>query len=191
MLYSIRRIDNKLSALDCALTQGNVTQLESIVTEHRQKKSQFTVCGDAIDESKLMEEYKDAVLAFKKRMLDLPVFPCMSCNKLCFRRECVKLESCGKPVTGEHWQRLLDYIDSHPAYDDGLSEGYICNYCIGKFRLGVLPAKCILNGLAFDAIPKEISDLNDYEKLLIQRAEAFQVVLRMKPVNSKRLPPVT
>ena len=113
----------------------------------------------------------------------------MSCNKLCFRRECVKLDRCGKPVTGDEWQKLLDHIANHPAPDDGLSEGYICNFCIGKFRAGVLPARCMLNGLMFDEIPKEIHHLNDYEKVLIQRAKAFQVVLKMKPVASKKLPP--
>ena len=45
------------------------------------------------------------------------------------------------------------------------------------------------NGLSFHAIPEEISDLNDYKKLLIQGAKAFQVVLRMNPVGGKKLPP--
>ena len=93
------------------------------------------------------------------------------------------------PVAGENWQKLLDYIDSHPGYDDGLSDGFVCNYCKGKFCQGILPARCVLNGLSFHLIPKEISELNDYEKLLIQRAKAFQVVLRMNPVGGKKLPP--
>ena len=84
----------------------------------------------------------------------------------------------------ENWQRLLEYIDSHPGFDDGLSDGYIC---IGKFCEGVLPARYILNDLCFHAFPKEISDLNEYEKSLIQRVKAFQVVLRMNPVGGKKL----
>ena len=189
MLYNICWVDRNLSSLDCALTKGNVTVLEQIVKEHKQSKSSYAVCDDGIDESKVMEEYSAAMVAFKKRCLDLPESPCMSCSKLCFRRDSVKLDSCLKPVTGDNWLRLLEYIDSHPGFDDGLPEGYICNYCIGKFREGLLPARCILNGLCFHAIPKEISDLNEYEKLLIQRAKAFQVVLRMNPVGGKKLPP--
>ena len=129
------------------------------------------------------------MVAFKKQCLDLPEFPCMSCSKLCFRRDSVKLDCCLKPVTSDNWQRLLEYIDSHLSFDDGLSDGYICNYCIGKFWEGLLPARCILNGLCFNAIPKEISNLNECKKLLIQRAKAFQVVLRMKPVGGKKLSP--
>ena len=189
MLYNIRRVDKRLSSIDCALTKGDIDDLKEIIKEHKQSKSSYAVSHDGIDEGKVMEEYSGAMVAFKKRCLELPEFPCMSCNKLCFRRECIKLDRCLKPVTGENWQRLLDYIDSYPGFDDDLSDGYICNYCIGKFWEGVLPARCILNGHCFHPIPKEISDLNEYEKLLIQRAKAFQVVLRMNPVGGKKLPP--
>ena len=189
MLYNIRQIDQKLSSLDCALTNGKINDLEEIVKEHKQNKNYFDFAEDSLDESKVMEEYKCAMIAFRKRCIDLPEFPCMSCNKLSFRRECVKIDCCMKPVAGENWQKLLDYIDSHPGYDDGLSDGFVCNYCIGKFRQGILLARCVLNGLSFHPIPKEISELNDYEKLLIQRAKAFQVVLRMNPVGGKNLPP--
>ena len=133
MLYNIRQVDNKLCSIDCALTTGNVADLEQIVKEHKQSKSSYAVYDDGIDENKVMEEYIVAIVAFKKRRLELPEFPCMSCNKFCFRRECIKLDHCLKPVTGENWQRLLDYIDSHPGFDDGLSDGYICNYCIVNF----------------------------------------------------------
>ena len=77
-------------------------------------------------------------------------------------------------------------MDNHPGFDDWLSDGYVCHYCIDKFCQGTLPARCVLS---FHAIPKEIPDLNYYKKLLIQRAKAFQVVLRMNPVGGKKLPP--
>ena len=35
----------------------------------------------------------------------------------------------------------------------------------------------------------EVAQLNQYEKVLIQRAKAFQVVTKMKTVAGKRLPP--
>ena len=66
MLYNIRRADRNLSSLDCALTMGNITVLEQIVKEHKQSKSSYAVCDDGIDESKVMEEYSPAMVAFKK-----------------------------------------------------------------------------------------------------------------------------
>ena len=72
------------------------------------------------------------------------------------------------------WERFLKYYDSNPVPDDGLTDEYLCNYCIKKFRARVLPARCILNGLLFENVPIEIAQLNQYEKVLIQRAKAFQ-----------------
>ena len=50
----------------------------------------------------------------------------------------------------------------------GRATHYLSLDCISKFRASALPTRCILNGLEFDKIPKEISDLNEYEKVLIQ-----------------------
>ena len=47
----------------------------------------------------------------------------------------------------------------------------------------------MLNGFDFDAVPAEIMTLNQYEKVLIQRAKVFQFVTKMFSVSSKRLPP--
>ena len=66
MLYSIRRVDNKLSSIDCTLTTGNVDDLEQIVKQHKQSKNSYAVCDDGIDENKVMEEYIVAMVAFKK-----------------------------------------------------------------------------------------------------------------------------
>jgi len=50
---------------------------------------------------------------------------------------------------------------------------YICTYCAGKFRKDIMPAYCILNNLFTYDVPEIISSLNTFEKILIQRAEAF------------------
>ena len=47
----------------------------------------------------------------------------------------------------------------------------------------------MLNRLCFDAVPTEILQLNQHERVLIQRAKAFQVVTKMQTVAGKRLPP--
>lgn len=51
-----------------------------------------------------------------------------------------------------------------------------------------LPHNSILNCLYYNDVPKQISDLNNYEKMLIQRAKAFQVVTSMTPVGNKNIP---
>lgn len=47
--------------------------------------------------------------------------------------------------------------------------------------------KKILNDSHLSAIPTQISALEDYENLLIQRAKAFQVRMSMNPVAKKHL----
>ncbi|KAL6418255.1 hypothetical protein ACFW04_012241 [Cataglyphis niger] len=51
-----------------------------------------------------------------------------------------------------------------------------------------MPAYCILNNLFTDDVPEVISSLNTFEKILIQRAKAFQTVLKMGTVINKKLP---
>lgn len=65
---------------------------------------------------------------------------------------------------------------------------HICHLCLQKIRANQLAATCVLNDLYVSTIPPEISSLNEYEKILIQRAKAFQVVLSMNPVANKHLP---
>lgn len=65
---------------------------------------------------------------------------------------------------------------------------YICNYCERKFRNALMPAYCILNNLFAQDVPEVISFLNSFEKILIQRAKAFQTVVKMGTVMNKKLP---
>jgi len=65
---------------------------------------------------------------------------------------------------------------------------YICHYCEGKFRNGFMPAYCILNNLFVNDVPEVISSLNTFEKMLIQRAKAFQTIVKMGTVSNKKIP---
>ena len=188
-LYSVRRSDGNLCALDRALQTGNVDALEGIIKKNKQHNRKYSVSCDAVDESKIRKDYAKAMTLFNDRNLDNPEYPCISCTMLCFKRRCTKLGNCKKAIMGTPWQQFLDYYEANPPTDDGLPAGYICNYCLGKFRAGILPARCILNGLSVGKVPAEIAELNQYEKVLIQCAKAFQVVMKMHTVAGKRFPP--
>ena len=108
---------------------------------------------------------------------------------LCYKRDCSLVKLCKKPITGNAWEQLNNHLEHHSAPDDGLPSGYICHYCLGKFRSGTMSPRCMLNRLCFDAVPIEILQLNQHESVLIQRAKAFQVVMKMQTVAGKRLPP--
>ena len=190
MIYTVKSTDKQMCRIDQALQTGNVEILQQISTE---QKSAYQGSNDksinSIDETKVLEAFMNAFVAFKSRCLECAEFPCMSCNKLCFKHECVLLEWCRLPITGNAWNLLLEYLDRHPVPDDSLSTGYICKFCIEKFRNDTIPSRCVLNGLSFENVPTEILQLNQHERVLIQRAKAFQVVTKMHTVAGKRLPP--
>ena len=190
MIYTVKRTDKQMCRIDQALQTGNVEILQQISTEQKsayQGSNETSI--NSIDETKVLETFINAYVAFKNRCSECAEFPCMSCNKLCFKRECVLLERCRLPITGNAWNLLLEYLDRHPVPDDSLSTGYICKFCIEKFRNDTIPSRCVLNGLSFENVPIEILQLNQHERVLIQRAKAFQVVTKMHTVAGKRLPP--
>ena len=189
-IYSVKRTHNQVCHIDQALQTGNAELLQKIAAEHKGVYQGSTeACSSTIDESEILKTFMNAYVAYKTRCSEWAQYPCMSCNKLCFKRECSLLEKCRAPVTGNSWQLLKEYLDNHPAPDDSLPTGYICRFCIEKFRSGTMPSRCLLNGLSFQSVPIEILQLNQHERVLIQRAKAFQVVTKMGTVAGKRLPP--
>jgi len=69
-----------------------------------------------------------------------------------------------------------------------INSQYIRNYCERKFRNGLMPAYCVLNNLIVHDVSDIIASLNIFEKILIQRAKAFQIVIKMETVINKKLP---
>lgn len=86
-------------------------------------------------------------------------------------------------ITCPFWTDLMKHIEHR-----GTECASVCYYCLDKFRSGKLPPTCILNNLDVGKVPEVMFDLNDYEKILIQRAKAFQVVQKMGTVAKKNMP---
>ena len=132
-----------------------------------------------------MKLIKRVFSKFNERCVDVAKYPCTSCNKLCFKRECSQVNRLRSVPCNRNWEILFEFIESRPDFDDSLLTGYICHYCLEYFRSDKLPPWCILNGLDFGVVPEEIKVLNPYERVLIQRAKCFQTVTRMGTVAKK------
>jgi len=52
-------------------------------------------------------------------------------------------------------------------------------------RLSKIPPTSIINDLYSPSIPDVILSLNSFEKILIQRAKAFQVIVRMESISGR------
>ncbi|KAF8792848.1 hypothetical protein HNY73_004397 [Argiope bruennichi] len=107
-----------------------------------------------------------------------------SCTKLCYSRDISFLNRLRKAIDTSIWKNLLNYYKTNNLDHSP----YICHLCLQKIRANQLPAACFLNDLHVSTVPPQITELNDYEKILIQRAKAFQVVMQMNPVANKHLP---
>ena len=72
--------------------------------------------------------------------------------------------------------------------DEDISSRSICNNCLLKFKKNEKYSLCILNNMIVPSVPQEIQCLNMYEKILIQRAKAFQTLQKKGTVMKKKLP---
>ena len=65
----------------------------------------------------------------------------------------------------------------------------MCNVFVILQRLcqvsALLPARFILNGLVAEAVPDELAHLDALSKQLIQKAKAFQTVVRLGTITAK------
>ncbi|KAI5699214.1 hypothetical protein M8J76_012092 [Diaphorina citri] len=183
--YSTRKSYRNVEKINAAITSGSVDILEE--TEERLKSKgqefQFSHTMSFHNEDEIKEQHKSSFEAMTKRSQDLPIHSCMSCSKLLFRRDVVVYDKLRSVPSCEPWKELLRFVEAR-----NLQTTYICNFCLLKFRSGKLPPTCMLNKLEPLAIPSQIGNLNDYEKLIIQRAKAFQTVIRMGGVSGRKQP---
>ena len=61
----------------------------------------------------------------------------------------------------------------------------VCQYCRPCLNNDKMPSRCILNGLVTEAVPGELARLDALSKQLIQRAKAFQTVVKLGSITAK------
>ena len=62
---------------------------------------------------------------------------------------------------------------------------YVCQYCRPILNDNKIPSRCILNGLMTESLPAELSNLDALSRQLIQRAKAFQTIVRLGTYTAK------
>ncbi|XP_014299180.2 uncharacterized protein LOC103578710 [Microplitis demolitor] len=187
LIYTMKETLNKVSNLDRALETADLQFLINIVNKMKEEGNLLDKehNGLCLNEGTIQNEFKSAFIAFTKRSLELPRYKCISCQKLSFRKEVTDLSKLHNPISGEIWNDLIQFINEK---DPTMNSNFICNYCLKKIRSKTIPPTCLLNNMYVGTIPNEIVALNEYEKLLIQRAKSFQVVQRLGTVAKKNLP---
>jgi len=158
-----------------------VTALKNIEVEFSKSGQNFHM-GDMtyLNEDAIIEGHQLAFQNFYKRALDLPTLGCISCHKLCFKKNLIELKNMKSPILHEDWSNLIEFVQGN-----NLPNEFVCKNCLKIFRSAKMPAQCILNDLFSSTTPDVIFSLNHFEKILIQRAKIFQVVIKMNTVSGR------
>ena len=185
LLYQLYSFYKKMLELDEALTSGEVDKLKQIITSVQEKADMYKhqQTDTILSDDDIISKYHNAFIALKKRSLDTPRYICVSCERLCYKKNVFKISKLQTRRKNPIWKDLMAYVEQQ-----NINPQYICHYCDKKFRSGLLPAYCILNNLFANDVPEVISSLNQFEKMLIQRAKAFQTVVKMGTVFNKKIP---
>ena len=78
--------------------------------------------------------------------------------------------------SSEIWRELKAHILKYPPAVSGQML-YMCHYCKRRVRGGIMPARCVFNGLQTVPIPPELAALDLLSRQLIQRAKCYQTVV--------------
>ena len=76
------------------------------------------------------------------------------------------------------WKDLKCYISDSNS-EAAIQTHYVCQYCRPILNANKMPNRCILNGLITEPVPNELKVLDPLSKQLIQRAKAFQAIIRL------------
>ena len=146
---------------------------------------QYEVAGEVLNEVQLYEQYKKGFTKYSERCLDLANYPCLSCDKLCYKRECSHLRNLRSLPSCRDWDASMKIdLNLVIAFQMVISVTTVCDILDQD-----ICHQGVLNNLQFGDIPKEISILNSFESVFIQRAKAFQTVTRLCTVAKRKLPP--
>ena len=124
-----------------------------------------------------------------------PTIECISCERLFSSKNITHISELRKnyiipKLLDMELDPKIDYVKKlldHCAQEN-VTETAICKTCCTALKNYKLPSMCILNNLSVSELPPELCNLNNYEKMLIQRMKSFQTVIKMDTVMKKHVP---
>lgn len=209
---TVYEIDKALFECDVEYLENLPTKMQE---EKQLNGEEEAIANGTVDrpEEHLVElpYYKKLLEDFKK----FRSFPCASCRRLFFERQTHRITIQNRrrtaptrdlrprrepnpfiligltrqrgPEWNDAWSELLTFLrETYPNEDETERTFLLCDKCYTSIRTGgIRPPESIFNNLAVDAVPRQISVLNEYERLCVQLAKCFQAVYRLGAVGTK------
>ena len=184
-LYFGQNLVTSITLLRKFLNSGNKDKLEKqlnimealFIDRYKETNPEKFHREPGCTDQTLLNDFGREIQKFEERKYDFPEFPCICCERL-YQEYYVKNWVIFQEKNTDAWLQvlalpiLLDYYDSDHEY-------FVCNYCVPFLEKNIIPGRSILNDLFTDPVPDILSDLNIYEWFLLQRAKAFQMVVRL------------
>ena len=112
---------------------------------------------DFIDEVDLCLKHTEVIANFNTKISDFPVSMCCCCEHLHQGKSVSKI-ALDTNLDNSVWLALIAYIQCrNPSAENTIL--YMCNYCKPLVCKGIMPPKCILNGLEIILVPKELKQV--------------------------------
>lgn len=127
-------------------------------------------------ESHLRVTHAELISDLEVQFNDDPVYPCLSCERLHQRKQVSSVNFMHETkYQTAVWMELKQHIG------EVTGDLYVCSYCRLYLNKNTMPPRCVLNGLITEPLPDELKGLDSLSKRkqLIQRAKAFQTVVRL------------
>ena len=205
-VYHARKCHSTIDTIDGALQNTNplvllqflsITQYEELVdddddgTDLPLSEESIQGIGEAFIvkglphlETHLEVTHASMIKQYNNKLDDDPCHPCCSCERLFLRSNVSEFNFGTEKYNSPMWNRLKQHLlEIDPDIRDIIL--YICNHCRPILNNNQMPNWCILNGLITEPVPDELAKLNVLERQLIQRAKAFQMIVRLGTYTGK------
>ena len=197
LIYLARQHDRDVHKIDASLCAADFKQLMELaaikdlddlfseeVSEYDDVVPDCSVPGLPGIETQLQIKHAKLITELEKKVSDDPQHACCSCERLFLRRSVTQFKRDDKKFSSRMWAQLKQHIlHRNPSAESDVM--YVCAYCRPLLNKNKLPCRCILNGLETEPVPPELSNLDALSKQLIQRAKAFQTVVRLGTYTAK------
>ena len=195
-LYKAIGSPKHVADLDALLHQGHFASLMKAcaIDSYDTLFSNDMLCTESVSdgdsplrksnlEYELQITHAKLMVLYDKAVHDYHTHPCCSCNML-FQKKCVSVVKLDDDLGGKVWPVLKQHILS----EDGAAANksfFMCHYCKGAIRKDKMPPRCVLNGLEVVVVPQELANLDCLSRQFIQRAKAYQTVVRLGTYTNK------